>query len=333
MKIFIVFAVLVFTVACAKVDPLNGLSEEQAFQKLISTYSKVYASETEYAHRFNVFKNNLKIIEELNAKDPEAIFGINEFADLSPEEFSDRYLMKNFSALKMELEVNGQLDLLPSAPVLTGNFAALPDSYDWVSKGCVTPIYQQGSCGSCWAFGTAENLESQACIKGKGKRTFSMQQILDCSGTGSCKGGYPANALNYVKSNGIMGYSNYPYTGNKGTCRYNAGGVIQRFTSYGYVDRNRNENNIKNWVYSTGAPLACVDAKTWQYYQGGVVSANCGINIDHVVQIVGWTTMNNRAVWKVRNSWGTGWGASGFMYIAIGGNLCAIGQEVMSGTV
>jgi len=63
MKIFIVFAVLVFTVACAKVDLLNGLSEEQAFQKLISTYSKVYASETEYAHRFNVFKNNLKIIK------------------------------------------------------------------------------------------------------------------------------------------------------------------------------------------------------------------------------------------------------------------------------
>jgi len=331
MKIFIIFAILVFTVACAKVDPLNGLSEEQAFQKLISTYNKVYASEKEYNHRFNVFKDNLKIIEDLNAKDPEAIYGINEFADLSPEEFTDLYRMKNFSALKMELEANGQIDLLPTAPALTGNFSALPTAYDWVGKGCVTGIYQQGTCGSCWAFGTAENLESQACIKGSGKRNFSMQQILDCC-TGSCKGGYPTNALAYVKNSGIMGYSNYPYTGAKGNCRYSASSVVQRFTGYGYIDRNRNENNIRNWVYSSGAPLACVDAKTWQYYQGGVVTSNCGVAIDHVVQIVGWATMNGRLAWKIRNSWGTGWGASGYMYIAIGGNLCAIAQEVMSVT-
>jgi len=330
MKILIVFALLIFTVSCAKVDPLNGLSKERAFQNLIKTYNKVYDTHAEYKHRFSIFNANLKIIDDLNAKDPEAIYGITEFADLSPQEFSDLYLIKNYSLLKTELENNGLVDLLPTAPELTQKFNALPTSFDWNGKGCVTAIYQQGQCGSCWAFASAENLETAACIAGKGLRNFSMQQLLDCVSNGGCQGGYPSTTLGYAVTSGIMAYAGYSYTGVKGTCKYNSASVVQRFTGWGYVDKNRNEPNIQNWVLSTGAPAVLVDAKTWQYYQGGVITTNCGTAIDHVVQITGWTNMNGRAVWKVRNSWGSGWGSSGYIYIAIGQNLCAIAQEVLS---
>jgi len=331
MNIFIVFTLLVLTAECAKVNPLNGLTEEQAFNSLIKTYKKFYASEKEYEHRFNVFKSNLKIIEELNAKDPEAVYGINEFADLSSEEFSYRYRLQNFSELKMEMEENGLLNELPTIP--TNKTFALPASYDWNSKGCVTGVYQQGTCGSCWAFGATENLETAACIVGKGLKNLSQQELLDCVTNGNCKGGYPSSALAYGTQNGMMSSQSYPYTGYKGNCRYNSANVVQRYKGWAYVDKSRNENTIKNWVYSSGAPVVCVDSKTWQFYKGGVVSSNCGTAIDHIVQITGWTTVGNIVAWKVRNSWGSSWGTSGYMYIAIGYNLCAIAQEVITATI
>jgi len=328
MKIFIVLALLIFAVSCANVDPLNGLSQEGAFQKLIKTYNKVYASHAEYAHRFKVFLTNLKIIDDLNAKDPEAIYGITEFADLSPQEFASIYLTLNYTAVKQELENNGLVDLVPTAPALTHKFNALPTAYDWNGKGCVTGIYNQGQCGSCWAFASTQNMETVGCIAGKGLRNFSMQQILDCVSGGGCGGGWPTSAFAYAVSNGIMGYSSYSYTGTKGSCRYNSASVACRFTGWGYVDRNKNEGNIQNWVYSTGAPSVLVDAKTWQYYTGGVITGNCGTAIDHAVQIVGWANMNGKAAWKVKNSWGSGWGAGGYIYVAIGSNMCAIATEV-----
>jgi len=328
MKLFIIFGLLVFIASCANVDPLDGLTEQQAFQRLIKTYKKVYASEKEYEHRFGIFKDNLKIIAELNAKDAEAIYGINEFADMSAEEFTERYRIQNFSSIEsLTGEPVGPMDR-PSVP--GPNVTALPASYDWNSKGCVTAVYNQGTCGSCWAFASAENMESAACIAKKGLRNFSMQQLLDCVSNGSCRGGYPSSALQYAAGSGIMLYNSYPYTGAKGTCRYSGGAVAQRFSGWKYVDRSKNENNIQNWVYSSGAPAVCVDSKTWQYYQGGVVTSNCGVAIDHVVQITGWTTMNGRLAWKVRNSWGAGWGSAGYMYIAIGYNLCAVATEVLS---
>jgi len=330
MKILIVFALLILTVNCAKVDPLNGLPKELAFQNLIKTYNKVYNTASEYEHRFSVFNANLKIIDDLNAKDPEAIYGITEFADLSPKEFSDLYLMKNYSTLKAELENNGLVDLLPTATELTQKFSSLPTSYDWNEKGCVTSIYNQGSCRSSFAFAPTQNAETLACIAGKGLRNFSMQQVLDCVTNSDCQGGYPQTALGYLVTNGIMGYSDYPYTGYKRSCRYNSTSVVQRFTGWGFVDRNKNESNIQNWVYSTGAPVVLADAKTWQFYHGGVITANCGTTVDHIVQIVGWTNFNGIAAWKVRNNWGSSWGASGYIYIAIGSNMCAIAQEVIS---
>jgi len=215
-------------------------------------------------------------------------------------------------------------------PPPTYNLTALPSSYDWNSKGCITNVYNQGSCGSCWAFGATENLESTACIFGRGLKNLSMQELLDCTTDSSCAGGYPASALAYAASKGMMPQSSYAYSGHKGACRYNSANVVERYRGWKQIDQNRNEGNIQNWVYSSGAPVVCVDSKTWQYYKGGVVTSNCGTAIDHIVQITGWTTLNGVLAWKVRNSWGAGWGSSGYIYIAVGKNLCAIAQFVIS---
>jgi len=274
-------------------------------------------------------------MNNLNKKDSFAAYGVNEFSDLSTEEFHERYLMKNFTSLRTEYETEGKLNELPivsdMANLRNGNLTSLPASFDWAR--CVTGIYNQGSCGSCWAFATAENLETMACIAGHGLRNFAMQQLLDCGGSGSCAGGWVTKALPYTISHGIEGYNSYPYLGHQGACRYNAGAVAQRFSRWGYVDKSRNENNIQNWVYSHGAPAVCVDASSWQHYTGGVITSNCGTAINHCVELIGWTTTSGRLAWKVRNSWGAGWGSGGYIYIAIGHNLCAIASEPLTAVV
>jgi len=327
MNRFIIFALLAVIVSCAKVSPLDGRTEEQAFLEFKKTFNKIYPTEAENSHRLAIFKENIKIIDDLNAKDPHAIFGINEFADLSDEEFTLRYRMKNYTSIETMLG-QGPLPVLPPAPTI----AALPASYDWSS--CVTAIYNQGSCGSCWAFGSTENLETAACIAKKGLRMFSMQELLDCTpNQNGCLGGSSSSALAYAVSNGMMLYNSYPYANVKGTCKFSSSAVAQKFKSWSWVDTSKNENNIQNWVYTYGAPVVGVDAKTWQFYQGGVITTNCGTAIDHSVQITGWTTTGGKLAWKVRNSWGTSWGTAGYIYIGFGSNLCAIAQQPITGNV
>jgi C1A family cysteine protease len=300
--------------------------EELQFRDFIKKYEKTYNG-AQYEHRLQVFKDNLVRAAEWQKKMPTAQFGVTQFMDLTPEEFTKFYKIANFTEKVKDL---GR----PVLPRQNLN-ATLPGGFDWRNEGVVTGVYNQGQCGSCWAFSTAENIESMWARAGRGLTNLAMQQLVDCDrNDDGCGGGLPARAYAYIMSaGGIDSYNSYPYVGYNEPCRFNPGNVAARISSWGYITQSDNENYMQQWTYANGPPSICVDATSWQYYGGGVIGASCGTAIDHCVQLTGWTSVSGYNVWTVRNSWGTGWGYGGYCYVQMGINACAIGEFVSSSVI
>jgi len=288
---------------------------------------KHYDYEDEYAKRLSIFKVNLRRYAKLNEQDDTVVHGPTIFSDMTHDEFRDTMLLKNFTSWKsINIEAPRPLKKITSP---------LPTSYSWVSKGMTTPVYNQGQCGSCWAFSTTESIESMCAISGSqgGLVSLSMQQIVDCdTSDDGCNGGDPPTAYQYViGAPGLEGYSSYPYTAEDGYCAFSAASVIRKISSWQWVTQSQDEGAMQSFTYSNGPPSVCVDASSWDSYNGGVyTSSNCGTQLDHCVQIVGWDVQQGMNVWVVRNSWGTSWGYSGYLYVAMGQDACGIAQECTS---
>merc|ERR1712166_865760 len=175
--------------------------------------------------------------------------------------------------------------------VLSGEAPA--ESKDWREvDGVVTPVKDQGGCGSCWAFSAAETLESHLAIAtGEAAPKLSPQQIVDCSpnpdhcgGTGGCDGSTQPLAFDYTKTAGITTEADYSYTAQTGTCQ---------------------TSKIKPAAYNSGYKF--------QFYGGGVLSDCNDFVMDHAVQLTGYGTDGDDMYWTVRNSWGSSWGESGYI--------------------
>jgi cysteine peptidase B len=302
------------------------------FEEFILTYTKSYSTAEEKNYRLSVFQSNLEIAQKLDEADPYADYGVTKFMDLTPEEFKSQYLISNFTSRKRNSIAAGK-----SVPLMEVNlpsieprevFAGIP-YYDWRDKGVVTAVYNQGSCGSCWAFSTTEQIESMWAIAGHGLVNLAMQQLVDCDTVShGCSGGNPPDAFQYViNQGGIDSLGAYPYVGLNEACHFNPGAVAAKVKTWGYLSTNDNEAAMLSWTGSYGPPSVCVDAVMWQYYTGGVITTGCGNQLDHCVQITGWNIVNGIDAWTVRNSWGTNWGISGYLYVGYGANVCGIGQE------
>jgi len=262
----------------------------------------------------------------LNQGEPFRPHGINEFADLTAEEFRAKYLMDKakFAAGRVERLANGgDLDLT-NAPT------TLPSSFDWRNNGSVvTPVKNQGQCGSCWAFSTTENIESVWAIAGNGLDQLAPQQIVDCDHTDAgCNGGNPPTAYDYVISaGGLELESNYPYTARDGICKAQRSLEVAKIKGYSWATRTLNEDAIQQALYSVAPLSICVDAETWQTYTSGIITKNCGNSLDHCVQLTGWGVDQGVNYWSVRNSWGTSWGEEGYIRVVMGKDMCGIAQE------
>jgi len=298
------------------------------FTQFQQKFNKHYPTQSEFELRFKNFQDNLKNNEELSRANPRATFGINKFSDLSAEEFSQKYLM---NVDLSQYTKAAPLDFTVARPDNVRQCSPDPTNYNWGDCGATTPVYNQGQCVSCWAFSATETIESYFFLGGGSLTQLSMQQIVSCDTTDDgCNGGLPSNAYQYVQSaGGVEAYNDYPYTsegGNSGNCSFNSGDIVATVSSYSSVS---GEGQIYQQLSSSsGGPVSvCVDASTWQSYTGGVLTS-CPNDIDHCVQAVGYANYGgSSAYWVVRNSWGTGWGENGFIFIAIGQDLCAIGDE------
>jgi len=297
---------------------------ESEFGKWASNNHKIYTPE-EYQRRLAIFTTNLDLIQQLNenAGDDGASFALNKFADLTPQEFSAYYLGYVPSTQEME--------------ELALSDAAVPDTFDWISKDKVTPVKNQEQCGSCWAFSATENIESVWMIaKDLTPATFkplAPQQIVDCDkNDGGCNGGNPPTAYGYIISAGGQDTeASYPYHARNQACQFKPADVEAKITSYKTIS---NEDDMKT-ATATVAPLSiCVDASSWQFYSSGVMTpSQCGTSLDHCVQIVGYDTSVNPPYWNVRNSWGTDWGLSGFIRLEYGHNTCGLTEETTTAVV
>jgi len=298
---------------------------KQQFSEFQTKYSRKYASIEETEKKFKIFSDNMKIASDLQKLNPLATFGVNDFADISHEEFSSQYLMtfdfeKNYVAPP---PMNSSVK-----PTLPEACSPTPHNWDWNECGVITPVYNQGQCGSCWAFSATETIESYYALKGYALTQLSMEQIVDCDTTcGGCAGGYPAKAYEYVYyAGGIESYAAYPYTaesGYAGSCDYDSQYDVADVTYYYDVD---GELGLYKQLSSGGPVSVCVDASTWQTYTGGILTT-CGTTVDHCVQATGYAKYGESgAYWIVRNSWGTSWGIDGYIAIEIGKDLCDIGD-------
>jgi len=297
-----------------------NVNVRQEFRSFQQQYNKNYEA-SELPKRYRIFKDNMVRAQQLQQENPTATFGMTKFSDLTAEEFAKYYLMPS-----------SLFDNYVAPPVKTdfSQTIGAPDktTWDWFTQGACTPVYNQGQCGSCWAFSATETIESYFKLQGGTLTKCSMEQVVDCDTTDhGCEGGMPSSAYQYVQSaGGIDSYSSYPYTaggGQSGTCQFNKANVVTNVASQKAVS---GETGLYQQASTAGPVSVCVDASSWQSYKGGVLQS-CGNNVDHCVQLTGYADYGqSTSHWIVRNSWGGDWGEKGFIFIAIGKDLCSIGD-------
>jgi len=309
---------------------------EKMFDNFIVQYHKSYASVEEYTVRLANFRANLEEAERLNALGT-SVHGVTKFSDLSAVEFKTLYTGYKAGSVRAALG---------NAPVLSSPEAP-PASVDWRTKKVITPVKDQGQCGSCWAFSTVEEIESDWILAGNSMVELSPEQIVDCDTVDQgCNGGDTVTAYKYVQQYGLETEAAYPYTSglsminspsvtgsgsnNPTTCSYKASGVAVNITGFSYGTTGNNENTFMANVASLGPMSVCLATGGWQTYTSGILTAGtCGTSVDHCVQVVGYNTANAAGkYWIVRNSWNTDWGIQGYIYVALGTNACDIAGEV-----
>jgi C1A family cysteine protease len=306
-------------------------TEWTQFEAFMSTYQKTYADEAEKLYRFSVFQHNLVMAEKFNedhvAIGGERVFGVNSLSDMTREEFISTRLMTKMPPREPQID-----------NAVVSN-VGLPDSVDWRSmnsKNYVTPVKDQGNCGSCWAHSADEAEESFDMIYNNRSTAMvlSVQQCTACTyNYDGCNGGWPHDAyLDAIeKRNGIDLDSDYPYSiPTAGNCKFGNGNADKPVT----LNKNYNSparGQLQTLLANTGPVSVCVAAESWQSYSGGILKS-CSGSVDHCVQAVGYNIPTTESYWIVRNSWGTGWGIKGYIYLdmtADNGDICHI-QEYMT---
>jgi len=292
---------------------LSAITVENSFKSWMTLHTKSYKSNVEYQHRLNVYKNNLAIVEDHNRRNLGFTLAMNLFADLSVEEFAQLYLQPKFNASALP-QVN-----------LHEDDGVKADTIDWRTKGAVTAVKNQGQCGSCWAFSTTGSVEGVYQISKGQLISSSEQQLVDCSrsfGNMGCNGGLMDSAFKYIiqSSKGLDTESSYPYTARDGTCKFNAANIGTKISSYKDVPRG-SESGLTSAINSNPVSVA-IDAahSSFQLYHSGVYyESRCSASqLDHGVLAVGYGSNGgaNQDYYIVKNSWGTSWGAQGYILMS-----------------
>jgi len=290
--------------------------ESYSFEKYVQEYHKKYSPQ-EYAKRKGIFEARLDGIRRHNADMTKTWKrGINHMADWAPEEF------KQLLGYKKQIAYASKSKQVPQTQQEI-DISALPTHVDWRERNVISPVKDQGRCGSCWTFGTAETVESHYALTKGELMDLSEQQILDCTpnpqqcgGTGGCGGG--TAELGYaqiMKMGGLSSEWTYPYSsyfGSNYQCQFNMSNTSPIAQLSGYVVLPSNIYAPVLAAVATKGPLAVsVDASAWSEYETGVFNGCNQTNpdIDHEVQLVGYGTDSMLGdYWLVRNSWSPLWG-------------------------
>ncbi|XP_035528700.1 cathepsin K [Morone saxatilis] len=317
--------VCVLLLAASALGHLDEASLDAQWEQWKITHRKEYNGLDEEGIRRAVWEKNMRMIEAHNQEAALGMhsyeMGMNHLGDMTSEEVSEK-----MTGLQLPINHQRRFNM-----ALNDSVTRLPKYLDYRKKGMVTPVKNQGSCGSCWAFSSAGALEG-LLAKTTGKLLdLSPQNLVDCvTENDGCGGGYMTNAFKYVANNGgIDSEESYPYVGEDQPCRYNSSGMAAECKNYMEVPVG-DEHKLAIALFKQGPVSVGIDAtlSTFQFYTKGVYyDSNCNKDdINHAVLAVGFgVSAKGKKYWIVKNSWGESWGKEGYILMARNrGNLCGI---------
>lgn len=304
-------------------------------------YNKNYTRDEEQ-RRFDIFVANKRHVERHNTKASSLSFtqALNSLSDLTTEEINRsrngfRLDLFPFKDISEDSENNNNTNkpatsTLNPLAFLSSLSRATPASLDWRQHGRVSPVRDQGSCGSCWAFATTGALESQIVARNKSLIHLSEQNLIDCSrayGNHGCDGGLPTHALRYIHWNGIESARTYPYAAKDNECKFKQSRSMLR-TRNPIVLPHNDENYLRRALAAVGPLPVAIDAsaKTFHLYKSGVYDDlnACSNPINHALLLIGYGRQQNLDYWLLKNSWSREWGDDGYMKILRNKNACGI---------
>lgn len=307
-------------VICEGVTELELKSE---FAKFMTTYARNYQSSEEVEHRFEVFSENYQAIVEFNeqrTEDSDEELGVNQFADMTLDEIKDAYLSykpSRFPCKAKHKKIKGD------------------PSINWVNKGKVGRVKNQGNCGSCWAFSAMGAIESLHAIANGTMIYYSEQELVDCSrkygDNEGCNGGDMCQAFDYIKDNGISLESEYRYEARDRPCRKKSKAFIIRDCVN--VTQLDSDELLEALAWGPVSVAVMADNPQFMYYRRGIIKTGCvsAGGLDHGILLVGAGNEESTDYWLVKNSWGASWGLSGYAKIkrdtGRGKGMCGIAME------
>jgi len=308
----LVIAFTLFFAAVSAVEHDRSYYEAK-FYSWMQEHSFNIPSGEVFVHYLNNFIQNDQFIEKQNAR-PNASYvsGHNQFSHMNLDEW--QAYVRGFGG--------PQFPKTTSTHVVT----AAPASVNWVTAGAVTPVKNQGQCGSCWSFSTTGALEGAGFITYGVLNSLSEQNFVDCDTTDQgCNGGLMDNAFSWAQKNGgVCSEAAYPYTsgttGKAGTCKQSSCTKVTHSAPKGYTDVPKNSDSALMSALAKQPVSVAIDAscQAFQMYKSGVFTDSCGTRLDHGVLAVGYGTQDGKDYYYVKNSWAATWGAQGYIYLERG---------------
>uniref|UniRef100_A0A8D8Y6N4 Cysteine proteinase 1 n=2 Tax=Cacopsylla melanoneura TaxID=428564 RepID=A0A8D8Y6N4_9HEMI len=347
----------------------RSLSEKFEFVSFMRDYSKVYSSRDELFDRLSYFRTNVDKAGMLDTVDQgTAQYGVTQFSDHAEDE------LQHYAGLKVDTPTllralsakqNSLEDTIDNRDNIRHNIHNLkhlihnkaeeeedaidehtraPKKFDWRKRGVVTPVKNQGRCGSCWAFSAIGAVESHHAIKTDQLVSLSEQQLVDCdSKNGGCDGGFMHDAFQYIIDvGGVKRSSDYPYVGDTQPnhalhCDIKGANQSSLVKVVSYLNVTQGEEDMKHYLYRHGPLSIAINAYSLYFYRGGVIDMNQYLcnprGINHGVLLVGYDEERTRdgqtiPYWIIKNSWGPTWGDKGYFKVRRGRNICGVAMLV-----
>ncbi|NP_001091187.1 cathepsin H [Xenopus laevis] len=296
-----------------------------------SKYEKKYAGLEDELFRRKVWEVNWDKVTKHNQLADQGLkkytMAMNHFADMTIEEINSRncLLTTNYHSMPK------------SIPKYNVKNAKMTKAVDWRDSNCVSPVKDQGYCGSCWAFATVGVIEALHCLAGNELSNLSEQQLVDCDHLDSgCCGGFPVLAMDYIAHRGIMKTEDYEYEAKQSTCQYDSDNAIRLNVSKYYILPD--EENMASSVAKDGPiTVGFAVAEDFMFYSKGIFDGECAPSPNHAIIVVGYGTLHcedgeddGEDYWIIKNSWGEHWGEEGFGKIQRNKDMCGISEFAAS---